>query len=98
DDLLEAGGVAQDGHQGGRDLEVERNARRARQRTKRLPRRAPHLCGAGWHEAEVHLAADDARRVEQILDELRLRLRVALDGVDGACVRRGIVGAALAQL
>ena len=37
-------------------------------------------------DVEPHLAGDRARHVEQIVDQLRLRLRVALDGLDRAAL------------
>ena len=50
-------------------------------RMDRLDRRHDHFGDAHAAHVEPQLAADDARAVEQIADEARLRLRVALDGL-----------------
>src|SRR5260221_13725566 len=47
---------------------------------------------AGKFHLEMELAGDDARDVEDVLDELVLDLRVAVGGLDGARDRRLVQG------
>jgi len=82
DHLLEARGVsdhvARAGIQDRRDAYVLRVRRGAHD----VDRGLDHAHELHGHDVEPHLAGDDPRDVEEVLDELRLHGRVALDGLE----------------
>ena len=85
DDLLQAVGVAGDGH--GRRLQDRLEAARPwRRRTAARCRAAAAIVEASsrGRTLEAQLARHDARHVEDVRDELGLDARVAVDGLDGA--------------
>ena len=85
DDLLEPAGIARRSAGAGIDDRLEPDALGGRGRAGPCRARPPITAREvdGPH-VEAQLAGDDARDVEQVLDELRLRARVALDRLERA--------------
>ena len=84
DDLLQAVRIA--GDRPGRGIEplVDADALRLRRRPHRLDRRLDERERVDRLDVEPHLARRDAVHVEQVLDQLRLDARVALDRLEPA--------------
>src|SRR5262249_48040948 len=79
DYLLQAGGVASDLTDFGRKIGLDRDPFGVRRRVDRLNRLVNYRDQVHWPEFEPEFAADDAGRVEQIINQLRLRLPTTLD-------------------
>src|SRR5262249_44050838 len=83
-DLLQARRIAGD-HPGlGVEHDLEPDLPRVGRRSHHLDRRLDHRGEVDGADLEPELAGHDARDVEEIVDELRLRLRVALDRLERA--------------
>ena len=89
DDLLEAIRVARHDQSGAIDVELQREALGLRREADRVDGPVDHLGQVHSLDVEMELARDDARHVEQVLDELRLCLCVPLDALQGALDQRG---------
>ena len=82
-DLLQAVGVA-DGHRRARlDVELEVDLPRRGHGGDGVAGGLQHLHQVDRAHLDVELAGHDPRHVEDVLDELVLELRVAVDGLDG---------------
>src|SRR5262245_33838962 len=79
DHLLQANGVAGDLADFVREISLERDTFGVRRRADRLNRLLNYRDQVNWPDLQPELAADDAGRVEQVIDQLRLRLSVPLD-------------------
>jgi hypothetical protein len=82
--LLEPIGIAGHGTRGLVELELEPHSLGVGRRTDDLEDGADDRREIDASQVEPHLAADDARDVEEILDQLRLRAPAALDRLDRA--------------
>jgi hypothetical protein len=84
DHLVQAQPVAPHGDEAGLDVERQKDALLL----GRMPERLDGLLDQGREvqhaKVELRLAGDDARDVEEIVDELRLKTRVPLDGLEPA--------------
>jgi hypothetical protein len=84
EDLLETVGVAGDAARRVVEAHREADAARLGRRAHALGRRLDDGREGDGARRQAELAGDDARHVEEVVDELRLRLRVALDGFERA--------------
>src|SRR5262245_58941512 len=81
DHLLQAGGVAGDLADVGRQVGPERDAFGVRRRLDGLNRLFNYRDQVHQSDKESEFAADDAGRVEQVINQLRLRSPAAFDDV-----------------
>ena len=100
DHLLQSRRVTRNLTNFGGEISLERDPFGVRSRVDRLDRLLNYRDQVHWPEFEPELAADDAGRVEQVIDQLRLRLPAALDdfrrlldvlGVQAAVTQQGRV-------
>ncbi|HEX9919389.1 MAG TPA: hypothetical protein VGA87_09490, partial [Pyrinomonadaceae bacterium] len=77
--MLEAVAVARDGARLRVELRLQADGFRLRRGAQRIDHGRHDACEVNRAHVEAQLARDDARDVEQIIDEFILRLRVALD-------------------
>src|SRR5262249_7094779 len=82
DDLLQSGGVA--GKLSGLVIKVRGDDETfaVGGRAHGVERRSYHYHGFDRLDFDLHFAGDDAGRVEQIFDQLKLRFPITLDGLD----------------
>ena len=81
-DLLQAARVAGDERDAARRVDSQRDPARVGGRLDRVHRRLERHREVDRQHLEPHRAADHARHVEQVFDELRLHARVAVDDVE----------------
>ena len=81
DHLLQAGGVASDLAYFGGEISLERDPFGVRRQVDRLNRLLNYRDQVHWPDFEPELAADDAGRVEQVINQLRLRPSAAFDDI-----------------
>ncbi len=96
EDLLKPVGVGGRELDAARDHGVDDDALRARGGQNRVDGGIEERRDIDLLDVEAELALHDARHVEQIVDELRLRFRVPMDRFDGLGARR-LVGDATAE-
>ncbi|HEY3461132.1 MAG TPA: hypothetical protein VGL52_09935, partial [Casimicrobiaceae bacterium] len=82
DDLLQSGGVARNNAASRIENALEPNALRIRRRLDRFDRIADHVDQGHALHIEAYLAGEDAAQLQEVVDELDLRARVALDHVE----------------
>ena len=83
-------GVAEHRRDAGIDHRLKTDLARVHRRADRVGRRRDHLVQIHLLQVQAQLARHDARHVEQVVDELGLRDRVALDGFYGAPLAIGV--------
>src|SRR5215831_9087698 len=89
DDLLQPIGIAEDDCRFGPDVDCEVEVLRFKSGTHALSRSLKDRAELGFARLQTQISGDHPRHVEQIVDQLRLRARIALDDVerpDLACV------------
>ena len=95
DDLLQAAGVAGDERGAARGVDAQRDPPRVGGRLDRVHRGLDDGGEIDRLHLEPHRAANHPGHVEQVLDELRLHARVAVDDVQRLGLSRGVERAEL---